>query len=540
MTISIAGYCWPLSAAPGAKLSFMIYGQGPSTAIFERQRSVSDALDPILMGEISFVAKQQPLHDNHPWKTGCGWAETFPLVIPHEWQSGLYSATCSDSTGSSCSISFVVRPAPSRRARTAVLANVNTWLAYNAWGGKGKYDNQGTAAQVSFLRPNPVAAPDGLKHLTRGELWVLGWLEREGFQYDLMTDIDFHNEGLDPVQYPRLVLNTHPEYWTLTMYDNLRSYLGSGGTLIYLGGNGIFENGEYVAGQTGMMFRQGVEGGPREPAMFRLLKPPRHERAILGVSTERSGALPAAYLVEDGREGHPLLAFTGLTRSHRRFGDQGFNIWDDGVHEGKASGWEVDTADGPGSVGLPEDSDLDPSAFPVPPSALPSGLVVLARGERDDNGKRGADMTLYNHPGGGFVFSAGSITFGGSLVTDEALRHILLNVFARAGLQPSSTWIADFTGGGKADVLFYYPGDDNWWLGSMATGQLAWTKVGNTGAFGHNITDGRPFWIADFTGDGKADVLFYYPGDDNWWLGNTEGNALGWTLTGKSAGFSSL
>ena len=28
-----------------------------------------------------------------------------------------------------------------------------------------------------------------------------------------------------------------------------------------------------------------------------------------------------------------------------------------------------------------------------------------------------------------------------------------------------------------------------------------------------------PFWIADFNGDGRADVLFNFPGDKNWWLG---------------------
>ena len=81
-------------------------------------------------------------------------------------------------------------------------------------------------------------------------------------------------------------------------------------------------------------------------------------------------------------------------------------------------------------------------------------------------------------------------------------------------------WVGDFTGDGRADVLFYYPGDDNWFLGTIQNGQLGWTLVGNTAGFGHGINDGRPFWVGDFTGDGRADVLFYYPGDDNWWLGS--------------------
>ena len=98
-------------------------------------------------------------------------------------------------------------------------------------------------------------------------------------------------------------------------------------------------------------------------------------------------------------------------------------------------------------------------------------------------------------------------------------------------------WIGDFNGDARADVLFYYPGDDNWWLGSHDGNQLQWSFAGNTAGFGHGINDGRPFWIGDFNGDARADVLFYYPGDDNWWLGSHDGNQLQWSLAGNTAGF---
>ena len=67
----------------------------------------------------------------------------------------------------------------------------------------------------------------------------------------------------------------------------------------------------------------------------------------------------------------------------------------------------------------------------VPPSALPGGLVVLAEGVPDAAGP-GADMTYYDHPGGGFVFSAGSLTFGGSLVVDAKLSTLVHNVIVYA------------------------------------------------------------------------------------------------------------
>ena len=98
-------------------------------------------------------------------------------------------------------------------------------------------------------------------------------------------------------------------------------------------------------------------------------------------------------------------------------------------------------------------------------------------------------------------------------------------------------WVGDFTGSGCADILFYYPGDDNWWLGRYDGRQMQWSFAGNTAGFGHSISDGRPFWVGNFSGRDRSEILFYYPGDDNWWLGHHDGNQLQWTFAGNTAGF---
>ena len=96
-------------------------------------------------------------------------------------------------------------------------------------------------------------------HLTRAELWILGWLERElGDAPDVYTDLDFHDGIVNRGHYRTLVLNTHPEYWTEQMYDNLEAFLRSGGSLLYLGGNGIYEKTRYLGRErTEMEFFEG-------------------------------------------------------------------------------------------------------------------------------------------------------------------------------------------------------------------------------------------------------------------------------------------
>lgn len=97
----------------------------------------------------------------------------------------------------------------------------------------------------------------------------------------------------------------------------------------------------------------------------------------------------------------------------------------------------------------------------------------------------------------------------------------------------------DFDGDQHTDVMFYSPGDYNWWLATFSGTQLTWHLVGNTRGFG-NLADGRPIWSGDFTGSGRAEVLFYYPGDRNWWLGSLVAGQLSWKLIDNTTGFGQM
>ena len=162
-----------------------------------------------------------------------------------------------------------------------------------------------------------------------------------------------------------------------------------------------------------MVLTGGDRQTPRAEYFFRNADPPRPERALLGVAY-RSDAdrTYGPFRVESTV--HRFFAGTGLA--------PGDLIGETGVNGGGASGWEVDTSIAgtarPGVVvKCSGDSDRgDP----------PGNLQLLARGVNE--GGFGGDMTYYDTTSGGFVFAAGSISFGGSLVQDSHLQTIVRNV----------------------------------------------------------------------------------------------------------------
>jgi hypothetical protein len=94
----------------------------------------------------------------------------------------------------------------------------------------------------------------------------------------------------------------------------------------------------------------------------------------------------------------------------------------------------------------------------------------------------------------------------------------------------------DFDGDGKEDVLFFYNGDDNLWLGRSNGTALSWSQVGNESGFGNLIDGGHRLLAGDFNGDHRTDLLFYYSGDQNWWLGLSSGTGFTWNTAANTTG----
>jgi hypothetical protein len=77
------------------------------------------------------------------------------------------------------------------------------------------------------------------------------------------------------------------------------------------------------------------------------------------------------------------------------------------------------------------------------------------------------------------------------------------------------TFVADFTGDGKADSAIHDRRSGDWWVGVSGGKGLVWHQWAS--GFG-NRTEEETF-VADFTGDGKADVAIHDQRSGDWWVG---------------------
>lgn len=459
----LLGYVWPREVKTGERSEFRVHSSEPYRLSLWRYGWKREFVR--LLGwfdEHGPRATVQITPDGDYTQTGVHW-NSVGYGSPHHTQfitgperSGLYYLhAVQESSGRFFSFPWVVAPARPR-APIAVLAATNTWLAYNNFGGRSNYvcaDRLPPTPTVnarqdlvrytqadsfsewgrpdeeyqplSFERPEPGNAVGEHEEVTdpiRGRLpcgmapaeWrLLGWLEREGFDYDYYSEAHLHFGELDLDAYRVLMISVHPEYWSREMYQKVKRWVfDRGGRLMYLGGNGLNCEVEFL-GRDRLRFKTflppaapGRAGAadPRDPSVTlesRMHRTLESEASLLGVVWTESGVMTAApYEVRDAS--HWVFAGTGL-KNGDLFGQASLH---ERIHGG-ASGHETDK--------------LSPHS---PPAA-----TVLAKGTNPEEG--GAEMVCFETAGGGAVFSAGSISYVHSLLVDEPLSRLTANVVAR-------------------------------------------------------------------------------------------------------------
>ncbi|MBL9127786.1 MAG: hypothetical protein JNL97_09070, partial [Verrucomicrobiales bacterium] len=432
----------------------------------------------------------------------CRWAPSLEWKVPSDARSGFYVLRLRwESEGKEFwNHALVVVRAARRRQRAPVLllAATNTWRAYNAaafgkprpgprqvCGTDGLPNSAGDPPAFSFYRghaagqgtyqvgrrvPWPASGPylrygdaTDYSHLARADRFAQTWLEREGYDYEVVADYDLHREGHRMLGHRVWMINGHSEYWSIEMYRALEAHLRAGGKVVVLSGNSLFWRVSYDPEGEVMECRKVDAPGDQ-------LRPEYRGEAWHSHDAQRGGMLR-----ECGFPGWALIGLETLGWNNqgnaKNFGPWIAEAVDDplfhtpeetGLKAGDRFGWA-----GPDAVPMANGHEFDVrlstlasmAAGPVPPGAVmpvdPPSIRRLANGVipwqhggsafdyffrpiRPMN-EQGGEMIWWERPDGGTVFNAGSIGAGWALQADPRWAALLRNVLHRFGVSRSGT-----------------------------------------------------------------------------------------------------
>ncbi len=446
----LLGYAWPKCVQSGEDSEFRVHSVEPFHLELWRYGWTKEFVTGLgWHDEHGPRATMQITPDGDYTQTGAEWnkfgyaSEAHKQYVAAPQRSGLYYFHTRTASGRAFAFPWVVAPS-SPQSPVAVLASNITWNCYNNFGGRSNYIHASTLPEVpvvnsrqeiarytdpkfqswgwdsyaplSFERPEPIndisldeQITDPIEgraacHIAPAEWRLIGWLEREGFAHDLYSETQLHAGVLDLSQYKVLIISTHPEYWTQTMYDRVKQWVfHEGGRLMYLGGNGVncevtLHDNNTMTVQNGVMTSLWPEGIGAES---RLGKQHESEANLLGVVFTPSGIMTGApYRVVDSV--HWCFEGTGL-KNGDTFGEKS-------LHRrcpGGASGHETDKIS----------------------ASSPKNTRLLAKGLNPDDG--GAEMVIFDTESGGGTFSVGSITWPSSIPIDDNVSRITANVLRR-------------------------------------------------------------------------------------------------------------
>ena len=450
-------YLSTLKVALGEKLLIFVHSE------FEYKiRVYLHGLDKNIVKEIASCKKSiQLINDPALVEFGLNWSPTTELSIDEQYKPGLYSIEVIDAQGQTFSSPFIVE-SKINKSKMLLAVNDTTWTAYNVWGGRSKYRNFILAGDakvglkrklfglfkkisinfylkqyiimlihrffwgriiipsewenlpLSNLRPLSCCSMSDdtpfipfNNHLAPLEWRMIAWLERCGFQFDIVACSTLESKSLNG--YKVIIFSGHAEYWSKQMYKNvLNSHKKHSLWIINSSGNTM--NREIEIGDSSIRyigeFADGVEC----------------ESKLFGVKTTLSGygtAAPFKIKSDDS------WVFEGINTNYRdnKFGVS--SLLQNPLDETKpyrpeacrfysqestgASGWETDKR----------------TKF------TDSNFKLIAKGMNRFGG--GAQMLIKPPTGSiGGVFTVSSINFSSSLLVDNRCSKIMFNVLTKS------------------------------------------------------------------------------------------------------------
>ncbi len=413
------------------------------------------------------------IHFHESALVDAGWTPTLTADLPNGLGSGIYGIAVSTDKGTDVTPIFVLPDAAATTHKIAVLMPTFSYLAYgneNLFDGldvskltdadviiadvdqrrAGKseyglslYDHHQDGSGVCFSgarRPimnMRVGYNMWLVGSCRGfsaDMFLIEWLERRGLGYDIITDEVLHQGGAGVLApYGVVLTGSHPEYYSEEMLDGVERYRDGGGKIMYLGGNGFYwvtgvvseaplvveirrghagirtwesRPGELILASTGL---QGGLWRHRGRAPQRLVG--------VGMCAQGWGQSEAYTRTAASQNPEYEWIFDGV--SGELFGDHGRIM-------GGAAGDELDRFDlqlgSPPKAVIVASSSGHTIFYQRALEEVAMNLPDSGSGVNDSEVR--SDVVYFKTPGGGAVFSVGSMAWLGSLLDENCANDV--------------------------------------------------------------------------------------------------------------------
>lgn len=324
------------------------------------------------------------------------WPVTDSIRVGSDWLSGYYAAKLSlvdgPNAGEGTSVPFVIRASPNGQSAILVQASVDTWQAYNRWGGMSLYVGPSGAScrpkctHVSFNRPYDGSTKGVLEY----ELPLVHFLEKRGYDVSYTTDVDTDRDPAEFLRHRLVIVAGHGEYWSKTIRDAFDRARDLGTNLAFMGANTGYSQIRFEGGRrTIVWYKQARFDPEQDPSLqairFRALTPPRPECELLGIQYTKDDAAGIESI------GGPF----DYSVNPQALGDAWF----------AGSGFTADSTL-PGLVGYEFDA--------VTPGCSTPPLTVFFH-YQGEPANANADAVRYTAPSGARIFSGGSLRFSWGL-----------------------------------------------------------------------------------------------------------------------------
>lgn len=350
----------------------------------------------------------------------CQWQSAFDVTTQPDWISGYYAFKVTAADGSSTLVPLILRERE-RRAPIVVQASVNTWQAYNTWGGTSLYKNNrkdspfhgARAVAVSFDRPYDRTLSAFMK-----EVQFVRFAEQRGYDLAYVTNLDVDGDPALLQDRKLFVLVWHDEYWTVAQRDALDAARDAGTSLMFLSANTGYWRVRFTPSSTGTprrvitcyksAERDPVMNAPETTAQFRQQPHARPENALLGI------------MYGDWSD---FTGFPFIVRNHTHWIYRGTGVAE---RETLAA-----------IIGTEWDAQVDNTYTPDGLEIVGDSPVVSQVGVPFPH----AQASLYYPTKRSFVFASGSIAWATGLYGDRSdarAQRMVENLIERAGFAPST------------------------------------------------------------------------------------------------------